>query len=129
MAKVHRRPGGWSRLFAAAAALLLLLASPRIAAASSGEGTARYLCADEPLLAEVHQGAVDAPVPNTLAGTVPGAFVVMRWGERTLQLPRTNNAGAPSYTDGLWWWSAEDPLHPRFEQNRGAVIEIPCKPL
>ncbi|MEB3264632.1 MAG: hypothetical protein VKJ66_09700 [Synechococcus sp.] len=126
---MHQRKRGWPRLFAAAAALLLLLASPRIAAASGAEDTARYLCAGEPLLAEVHQGAVDAPVPNTLAGTVPGAFVVLRWGERTLQLPRTNNAGAPSYTDGLWWWSAADPLHPRFEQNRGEVIEIQCEPL
>jgi hypothetical protein len=72
------------------------------------------------LVAEVHAGAVDAPgIPNSTGGTVPGAFIVLQWRGVTLQLPRTNNAGSPSYTDGRWWWQALDPQHPDFAQRRG----------
>jgi hypothetical protein len=90
----------------------------------------RYLCDDEPLVAELFAGAVDAPgIPNTVAGMVPGAYVVLHWQGLTLQLPRTNNAGAPSFTDGRWWWSAEDPDHPAFRQRRGGVQTYACAPL
>lgn len=129
------------RLLALAAALLLLLSAPSTASALSEPAAAesapavsapavgRYLCSGDPLVAERYQGAVDTPVPNTQAGTVPGSFLVLRWRERTLQLPRTNIAGAPSYTDGLWWWSEEDPEHPRFLRGRGQVEEFACTPL
>ena len=54
----------------------------------------RYLCNGEPLQAEVHAGAVDAPgIPNS--------------------------AGSPSYSDGRWWWQAADPAHPAFAQRTG----------
>ena len=46
-------------------------------------------------------------IPNTSAGTLPGDGVLIHWRKLTLQLPRTNNAGAPSYTDGRWWWRVE----------------------
>ncbi|MFY8149139.1 MAG: hypothetical protein ACOVNL_07980 [Prochlorococcaceae cyanobacterium] len=134
------------RLLALAAALLLLLSAPSTASAlsqpaaaesapagptpaGSAQAVGRYLCGGDPLEAERYQGAVDTPVPNTQAGTVPGSFLVLRWRERTLQLPRTNIAGAPSYTDGLWWWSEEDPEHPRFLRGRGQVEEFACAPL
>ena len=52
--------------------------------------------------------------------------MVLRWRDISLQLPRTNNAGAPSYTDGKWWWSLEDPGHPRFRLRRGDVVEFAC---
>jgi hypothetical protein len=68
---------------------------------------AEFRCEGEPLLAEVH------------GGTVPGAFIVLRWRGGSLQLPRTNNAGTPSYSDGRWWWQALDPQHPEFAQRRG----------
>jgi hypothetical protein len=87
----------------------------------------RYRCGGDPLLARTENGAVDAvAIPNTSAGTPPGAFVVLTWRGTTLQLPRTNNAGAPSYTDGRWWWSLENPDQPRFRLRRGGIEEIPC---
>jgi hypothetical protein len=70
----------------------------------------RFLCDGEPLLVERLNGAVDAlGIPNTLAGTLPGAYVVLRWQGVQLQLPRTNNAGAPSYSDGKWAWREPEP--------------------
>ncbi|WP_369803105.1 hypothetical protein [Synechococcus sp. MW101C3] len=105
--------------------LLPLLQTPAPALAASPEA---YRCDGDPLLALADNGAVDAiGIPNTAAGTVPGAFVVLRWRGVTLQLPRTNNAGAPSYTDGKWWWSLEDPAAPRFQQRQGGVISYACE--
>jgi hypothetical protein len=88
----------------------------------------RYVCAGDPLIARVDNGAVDTlAIPNVSGGTVPGAFVVLHWRDLSLQLPRTNNAGAPSFSDGKWWWSVEDPDHPRFLLRRGAVQEFDCR--
>ena len=90
--------------------------------------TSSYACGGDPLEAVADNGAVDAVgIPNQTAGTVPGAFVVLRWRGVSLQLPRTNNAGAPSYTDGQWWWSLEDPERPRFQRSRGAIETFPCE--
>lgn len=107
----------------------------------------QYLCDGEPLLAHYDNGAVDAPgIPNSVplappspggtalasgspgptAITVPGAFVLLRWGELSLQLPRTNVAGAPSYSDGRWLWSLDDPQQPRFLERRGSVRSHSC---
>ena len=98
---------------------LLLLLWPLQASAT------QYLCEGDPLRAEVHQGAVDASgIPNSAGGTVPGAFVVIEWRGVSLQLPRTNNAGAPSYTDGHWWWQAADPASPDFAERRRSSGEI-----
>jgi len=86
-----------------------------------------YLCEGDPLQVEVFAGAVDAPgIANISAGTAPGAFVVLRWRGVILQLPRTNNAGAPSYTDGRWWWSPVDPQQPEFRQRRGGQQSYGC---
>ncbi len=88
----------------------------------------RYLCEGDPLEARVFAGAVDATgIPNTSARTPPGAYVVLQWRGVSLQLPRTNNAGAPSYTDGRWWWSPVDPDQPQFRQRRGAVESYGCE--
>ena len=96
------------------------------AAAAAADGVS-YLCDGDPLLAVADNGPVDAGgIPNTSAGTVPGATVVLEWRGLHLQLPRTNNAGPPSYTDGLWWWSLEDPEHPRFLRRRGAIESFSC---
>ncbi|MCP9915955.1 hypothetical protein KBZ13_05585 [Cyanobium sp. ATX 6F1] len=112
-------------LLAALLALLLELAFATPAFALAPE---RYLCDGDPLQAQVENGAVDAlNLPNTAAGTVPGAVVLLRWREQVLQLPRTNNAGAPSYSDGQWWWSVEDPEHPRFLQSRGVISSFACQ--
>jgi hypothetical protein len=105
--------------------LLPLLQAPAPALAASPEA---YRCDGDPLLALADNGAVDATgIPNTAAGTVPGAFVVLQWRGVTLQLPRTNNAGAPSYTDGKWWWSLENPAAPRFQLRQGGVISYACE--
>jgi hypothetical protein len=112
--------------------LTLLLAVPAwaVGPASPQQPLQRdaYLCEGDPLQAEVFAGAVDAPgIANISAGTPPGAFVVLRWRGVSLQLPRTNNAGAPSYTDGRWWWSPVDPEHPEFRQRRGGVERYGCQ--
>ena len=134
-------PQEWSRALQPLLSLALLLcylaAAPALAqAAGSSPASAgqpatapavRYRCGGDLLLARSENGAVDAvAIPNISAGTPPGAFVVLRWRGISLQLPRTNNAGAPSYTDGRWWWSLENPDQPRFRLRRGAIEEFPC---
>lgn len=112
------------RLLALVLLLCLALGSPATAAAN----TVPYRCDGDPLLATSDNGAVDAPgIPNTAAGTVPGATVLLEWRDLRLQLPRTNNAGPPSYTDGIWWWSLEDPAQPRFLHRRGAIESFSCQ--
>jgi hypothetical protein len=133
----------WLQAFMPVAASVLLWAaalwgSPAAASAVEARGTGTgitpatsavpYRCDGDPLIAEVHQGAVDAPgIPNSDGGTVPGAFLVLRWRGLQLQLPRTNNAGTPSYTDGRWWWQALDPDHPDFAERRGGVTRFACE--
>jgi hypothetical protein len=108
--------------------LSLALSLPVWAVAPAPIQVDHYLCAGDPLFAEVLAGAVDAPdIPNSLAGTVPGAFVVLQWRGVILQLPRTNNAGVPSFTDGRWWWRAVDPDQPEFRQRRGAIENYDCR--
>ncbi len=98
------------------------------AEAGAGSGAQHYMCDGESLLAEIHNGAVDAiDIPNSSAGTVPGAFVVLQWRGISLQLPRSNNAGQPSYTDGRWWWSSPAPDEIEFEQLRGTVHSYSCE--
>lgn len=121
------RGGLVALVLALLAAVLLgfLPAQPARAAAQPLE--LHYRCDGDPLLAVTHGGAVDADgIPNTSDGTVPGAFVVLHWREMTLQLPRSNNAGAPSYTDGKWWWSLERPDQPRLRLRRGDVQDFAC---
>ncbi len=123
--KARRCGGHQSGRFTAALALLLALLSllPVPANASMADPLAEaihYRCDGDELRAQVQAGAVDAlDIPNRTGGTLPGAFVVLRWREVSLQLPRTNNAGAPSFSDGKWWWSLEDPEHPNFQLRRG----------
>ncbi|MBM5801770.1 MAG: hypothetical protein FJ077_13270 [Cyanobacteria bacterium K_DeepCast_35m_m2_023] len=100
---------------------LVLLVCPAGAAAAEPLQQDQYLCDGDPLQAQVFAGAVDAP------GIPPGAYVVLRWRGLSLQLPRTNNAGAPSYTDGRWWWQAADPAHPAFKQRRGSTLTYSCQ--
>lgn len=113
--------------------LSLLLPVPVLAAQPSPQAVAplsRYVCDGDPLLARADDGPVDATgIPNMVAGTPPGAFVVLQWRELNLQLPRTNNAGAPSYTDGRWWWSLEDAERPRLRQRLafGQVQDYACQ--
>ena len=109
-----------------AAVLLLLPAGHANAALPSPQ---HYRCDSDPLVATVHGGAVDAvDIPNSLDGTLPGSFIVLEWRGVSLQLPRTNNAGSPSYTDGRWFWRVDDSAHPEFTEWRGAVRRYPCQP-
>jgi hypothetical protein len=88
-----------------------------------------FVCDADPLVAAVHIGAVDAAeIPNSASGTLPGGFIVLQWRGVSLQLPRTNNAGTPSYSDGRWWWQALDPDHPEFAQRRGEWESYACEP-
>lgn len=106
------------------AVLLLLLGPIAPVRALAAE---RYSCNGEPLKATFHPGAVDAPaIANSTGGTLPGAFIVLEWQGVNLQLPRTNNAGSPSYTDGRWWWQATDPEHPDFFQLRARKETYDC---
>ena len=56
------------------------------------------------------------------------AFESWTWRDLKLQLPRTNNAGAPSFSDGKWWWDLGYPEHPGFKLRQGAgrVQVIAC---
>jgi hypothetical protein len=58
-----------------------------------------------------------------------GGNVVLQWRGLSLQLPRTNNAGAASFSDGKWWWSLEDSAHPRFLLRRplGDIEDFVCE--
>ena len=116
-----------SRWLVAALLLLGLVSSAHPVAAD-------WRCDGDPLSIELLHGAVDPTgllheLPNSSDGTVPGDTLLLRWRGVELQLPRTNNAGSPSYTDGRWWWRAEDPDHPEFRERRGAVVSYPCEPL
>ena len=69
--------------------------------------SADWICDGDQLSIEITRGAVDVSgltggIPNSLEGTVPGDGILVRWRDLELQLPRTNNAGEPSYTDGRW---------------------------
>ena len=113
-----------TRLLSLVLVLLLLLVAPASWAAAVPE---HYLCDGDGLEATLHNGAVDASeIPNSEGGTVPGAFIVLQWRGLSLQLPRTNNAGIPSYTDGRWWWQAVDPDRPNFREYRGSVKTYAC---
>ena len=96
--------------------------------------SAAWICDGDRLTAEPIQlgrdafGPMDQPIPNIADGTMPGDVILLSWRGVTLQLPRTNNAGAPSYTDGRWWWQVEDPEHPDFRQRRGAIVSYACSP-
>ena len=117
-----------TRLLSLLALLLALMLLPTPAAWAATEPTEQYLCDGDPLVAVLHNGAVDASeIPNSDGGTVPGAFIVLQWRGVSLQLPRTNNAGSPSYTDGRWWWQAEDPEQPDFRERRGGVQKHACQ--
>ena len=106
--------------------LLLLLPAPA-AWGASAVASEHYLCDGDPLAALPYNGAVDASgIPNSDGGTVPGAFIVLQWRGVSLQLPRTNNAGIPSYTDGRWWWQALDPDRPDFREHRGSFKIYAC---
>jgi hypothetical protein len=120
-----------TRLLSLVLVVLLLLSAPAAwaaeAAVASAAVTQRYLCDGDALEATLHNGAVDASeIPNSENGTVPGAFIVLQWRGVSLQLPRTNNAGIPSYTDGRWWWQAVDPDRPNFREHRGSFITYAC---
>ena len=113
------------QLVAIGLSLLMLLTAPSAHASSSI--AQHFLCEGDSLEAIAFNGAVDAVgIPNSNAETVPGAFMVLRWRELSLQLPRTNNAGIPSYSDGRWWWQALDPEHPEFAQLRGNAEQYSC---
>ena len=101
--------------------------SPASAGQPATAPAARYRCGGDLLLARSENGAVDAvAIPNISAGTPPGAVVVLESRGTSLPLPRTYTAAAPSYTDGRWWWSLENPDQPRFRLRRGAIEEFPC---
>ena len=115
-----------TRLLSLVMVVLMLLAAPAAWGASAAV-TQRYLCDGDALVATLHNGAVDASeIPNSEGGTVPGAFIVLQWRGVNLQLPRTNNAGIPSYTDGRWWWQAVDPDRPDFREHRGSFKTYAC---
>ena len=93
---------------------------------------ADWICDGDRLNVEITRGAVDLTglpegIPNTLEGTLPGDGILLRWRDVELQLPRTNNAGEPSYTDGRWWWRVVDASAPEFWERRGSVVRHQCE--
>ena len=89
-----------------------------------------YRCDGEALSTVFQPGAVDAvDLPNQSAGTLPGSFLVVRWRGIQLQLPRTNDAGPPRFSDGKWLWQFNPGEPPRFllRQGLGEVQEFGCE--
>ena len=127
----RRRPAA-----GALAGLLVLvslwLAWPNPAMADSGPSPQAYRCEGDPLTALLVKGPMDDPsIPDPSTAPVPvGGSVVLAWRGLSLQLPRTNNAGPASFSDGKWWWSLEDPTHPRFRLRRplGDIQDFVCEP-
>ncbi|MFN6133642.1 MAG: hypothetical protein ACK46L_12215 [Synechococcaceae cyanobacterium] len=125
---------GWSLALALALALALLGWPSQAAIALEAPSAPRelpaqasYRCDGDPLRVRYEAGAVDDPaIPNNLAGTLPGAFVLLDWRGLHLQLPRTNNSGVPSYSDGRWWWRPLSADRPEFRQRRGTLISYAC---
>ena len=133
-----RRPGAPQALPLLAKVLTLLLAllpvllhSPSPAWADTAPVPQTYRCDGDPLTALLVRGPVDDPtLPDPSSAPVPvGGSVVLRWRDLSLQLPRTNNAGQASFSDGKWWWSLEDPTHPRFRlrQPLGTIQDFVCE--
>jgi hypothetical protein len=120
---MRRPPSAWRTALCGVVALLLVACGWQWALpvwADTAADPLTFRCDGQLLSATLHSGAVDDPsIPNSSAGTLPGAFVVLQSPELSLQLPRTNNAGPPSFTDGQWWWSLEDPDHPTLLHRRG----------
>lgn len=98
--------------------------------ADTAQAAEAYICDGDPLTALLEKGPMDDPaIPDPSAAPVPvGGGVVLRWRGLNLQLPRTNNAGQASFSDGKWWWSLEDPAHPRFRLRRplGETEDFTC---
>jgi hypothetical protein len=95
---------------------------------------ADWVCDGDRLSVEITRGAVDVTglmegIPNSAEGTLPGDGVLVRWRDMVLQLPRTNNAGSASFTDGRWWWRVADASAPEFFERRGSVIRYQCEPV
>ncbi len=87
-----------------------------------------YRCDGDPLQALYSNGPVDDPrVGNQAGGTVPGAFVVLRWRDLSLQIPRTNDAGPPTYADGKWYWGLQSPEAPTFFLKLGDRQYFDCR--
>ena len=84
------------------------------------------LTAERTNLGQEAIGTVLEPIPNSSDGTVPGDGIVLHWRDLNLQLPRTNNAGPPSYTDGRWWWRVKDVDHPEFRQRKASIETYSC---
>ncbi|MEB3305705.1 MAG: hypothetical protein VKL58_05765 [Cyanobacteriota bacterium] len=130
----QRRANGWRRAAWTWAGWLwglLLCFNPLPARADAGPTPVAYLCDGEPLTAFLVKGPMDEPaIPDPSSGPVPiGGNVVLAWHGISLQLPRTNNAGPASFSDGKWWWSLEDPVHPRFRLRRplGDIQDFSCE--
>ncbi len=119
------RSPAWRRLLpivrAMAWLLIAVLTLAGSARADSSLPTGSYRCDGDPLTALLVRGAMDDPgMADPSSGDVPvGGFVVLQWRDLTLQLPRTNNAGPASFTDGQWWWSLDASGRPNIRQRRG----------
>ena len=96
-----------------------------------GTPAGTYRCDGDPLTALLIRGAMDDPaMADPSSGDVPvGGFVVLRWRDLSLQLPRTNNAGPASFTDGQWWWSLDASGQPdfRLRRGRGNIQSFACE--
>ena len=111
-------------------AILLAPLSQSAAWALDSPTAQSYRCDGKPLTALLERGAMDeVTIPDPSSALVPiGGYVVLQWQGLSLQLPRTNNAGPASFTDGKWWWSLEDQDHPRFRLRGGlgAIQDFAC---
>jgi hypothetical protein len=108
-------------------ALLLALVLPlmQILQPAAAMAADLYFCDGDPLSDEVFNGAVNAiGIPNSNGDTVPGAVIVLKWRGIILQLPCTNNAGAPS----CGGWGQHRALELRAAVMTAAVLTAATQP-
>ena len=95
-----------------------------------------FMCGGEKLNATIYNNLNgDYQINTDLENIDYGAFVVLKWKDFSIMIPRTFNAGEISFSDRRWWWSYQDKsnpldtLHPRLRHmtQKGEIEEYPCE--
>ena len=95
-----------------------------------------YICDSSPLEVAIYNNLNgDYRVASDLNNIDLGAFVVLKWKDYSIMLPRTFNAGEVSFSDGRWHWSYTDHENhidvenPKFMHvlQKGQMQEYECE--
>tara|TARA_Y100001968_G_C19443630_1_gene764000 strand:+ start:533 stop:886 length:354 start_codon:yes stop_codon:yes gene_type:complete len=95
----------------------------------------QFICDGDLLEARIYNNLNgDYQLLKNLEDIDEGAFVVLKWREARIMIPRTFRSGEISFTDRKWWWSYKengrppDLEHPRLEKlsNSGYIRRYEC---